>query len=266
MILKKIYFFLALIFFLLVSDNVYAESTLDTILKRGEIRIGVDESFMPFTMVNKKGELIGFDIDLGNELAHAMNVKFVPVIINFEEIIPALLNKEIDIIFAGTSITGKRNLKINFVGQYHFSGQSFLLSKRHQKDIHSFKDLNDTRYLVVSRASTTGEAAIKNFLPKARFQAFKKEENAYRAVADGRADAYVSDLLTLSLFKQQIEGEVILFNKPFTYERLGFGIRPNDIDFENWLANFLLQIQKDGRLEKLVQKWMQNSSWIQEIQ
>jgi polar amino acid transport system substrate-binding protein len=50
------------------------KSTLETILKRGELRVGFESGYMPFEMTDKKGNFVGFDIDMAKEMAKAMGV------------------------------------------------------------------------------------------------------------------------------------------------------------------------------------------------
>ena len=44
--------------------NLAKKSTIEKILKRGELRVGFESGYIPFEMTNKKGEFIGFDMDL----------------------------------------------------------------------------------------------------------------------------------------------------------------------------------------------------------
>ena len=59
--------------------NLAKKSTIEKILKRGELRVGFESGYVPFEMTNKKGKFIGFDMDYARRLAKAMGVKFVPV-------------------------------------------------------------------------------------------------------------------------------------------------------------------------------------------
>ena len=94
--------------------NLAKKSTIEKILKRGELRVGFESGYIPFEMTNKKGEYIGFDMDYGRHLAKSMGVKFVPVNTAWDGIIPALMTDKFDIIMGGMTITQERNLKINF--------------------------------------------------------------------------------------------------------------------------------------------------------
>ena len=44
--------------------DLIEQSTLEGILKRGELRVGFESGYMPFEMTDKKGEFVGFDIDM----------------------------------------------------------------------------------------------------------------------------------------------------------------------------------------------------------
>jgi polar amino acid transport system substrate-binding protein len=78
------------------------KSTIEKILKRGELRVGFESGYVPFEMTTKKGKFIGFDMDYARRLAKAMGVKFVPVNTAWDGIIPALMTDKFDIIMGGT--------------------------------------------------------------------------------------------------------------------------------------------------------------------
>ena len=149
------------------------KSTIQKILKSGKLRVGFESGYVPFEMTNKKGDYIGFDMDFGKRLAKAMGVEFVPVNTAWDGIIPALVTGKFDIIMGGMTITQERNLKISFANPYIVVGQAVLLNKKHEKKVKSYKDLNRKKYLVTSRVGTTGEKAIKTYLPNATYKGYE---------------------------------------------------------------------------------------------
>ncbi|MCP5050834.1 MAG: transporter substrate-binding domain-containing protein, partial [bacterium] len=170
------------------------KSTIEQIMKRGELRVGFESGYVPFEMTNKKGEFIGFDMDFGRRLAKAMGVKFVPVNTAWDGIIPALMTGKFDIIMGGMTITQERNLKVNFAEPYIVVGQTILLNKKLKDEVLSYKDLNNPKFIVTSRMGTTGEQAIKKYIPKATYKGFESEAEAGLEVINGKADALVYDL------------------------------------------------------------------------
>ena len=241
-------------------------TTLETIIKNGELRVGLEPGYMPFEMINKDGDLIGFDIDMAKEIARALNVKFVPVKTVWNELIPALITNKCDIILSGMTITLKRNLKINFSDPYIVIGQTILLNNKHKGKVRSYKDLNYSKYIIVSVNNTTGEQAIKRFIPKCTYKGFIDKTKALKEVLNNKADAYVYDLPDcLAYMAKEGRGKLFFINKPFTYEPLAFGIRKGDIDMINFINNFLRQIKHDGRYEFLYKKWIKSTKWLKDI-
>lgn len=243
------------------------KSTIEDIIKRGELRVGFEAGYLPFEMADKKGRFIGFDIDVAKEMAKAMKVKWVPVNTSWDGIIPALITKKFDILISGMTITQERNLKINFADPYIIVGQTILLNKKHEGKVKSYKDLNDPKYTITSKLGTTGEQAIKRLLPKATYKSFEVESEAALEVLAGKADATIYDLPFCATFMaQQGAGKLIFLDKPFTFEPLAWAVRKGDPDFLNWLNNFLRQLKNDGRYDRIYNKWIKSTDWIKEIQ
>ena len=243
------------------------KSTVESILKRGELRVGFESGYVPFEMTDKKGNFIGFDMDYGRRMAKDMGVKFVPVNTAWDGIIPALVTNKFDIIMGGMTITQERNLKINFADPYIVVGQTILLNKKHEGKVKSYKDLNDPKYTVTSKLGTTGEQAIKRLIPKANYKSFEVESEAALEVLTGKADATIYDLPFCATFMaQQGEGKLIFLDEPFTFEPLAWAVRKGDPDFMNWLNNFLRQLKNDGRYDRIYNKWIKSTDWIKEVQ
>lgn len=243
------------------------KSTLEEILKRGELRVGFEAGYLPFEMADKKGNFIGFDIDMAKEMAKAMGVKFVPVNTAYDGIIPALVTKKFDIIISGMTVTQERNLKVNFADPYIVVGQTILINKKHEGVITSYKDLNDPKYIVTSKLGTTGEQAIKRFMPKAVYKSFDNQVDGALEVVTGKADAIVYDLPFCATFMaQKGEGALVFLDEPFTYEPLAWAIRKGDPDFMNWLNNFLRQMKNDGRYDVIYDRWIKSTDWIKEVE
>jgi len=243
------------------------KSTLEEIVQRGELRVGFEAGYLPFEMANKKGQFIGFDIDVDKEMAKAMGVKLNLINTAWDGIIPALVTKKFDIIISGMTITQERNLKINFADPYIIVGQTILLNKKLEGKVKSFKDLNNPQYTVTSKLGTTGEQAIKRMMPKANYKSFENESEGALEVLTGKADAFVYDLPFCATFMaQQGEGKLIFLDKPFTYEPLAWAVRKGDPDFLNWLNNFLRQLKNDGRYDRIYNKWIKSKDWIKDVQ
>ncbi len=93
---------------LLVIGNVYAD----------KVRIGTEGAYPPWNDTDPSGALVGFEIDLANELCTIMNRECEIVPQDWDGMIPALLGRKFDAIMAGMSITPDRQKVITFSQGY----------------------------------------------------------------------------------------------------------------------------------------------------
>ncbi|HGY12419.1 MAG TPA: transporter substrate-binding domain-containing protein [Desulfobacterales bacterium] len=271
--MKKVLVSLFAMVFLLVAAPAFADdinlakkSTVESILQSKQLRVGFESGYMPFEMTNKNGKFMGFDIDLAKALAKSMGVKFVPVNIAWDGIIPALVSNKFDIIIGGMTVTQSRNLQINFSNPYIVVGQAVLLNKKHADTVQSYRDLNDPKYTIVSRLGTTGEQAAQRMIPRANYKSFEAEAEAAMEVIQGNADALIYDLPFIEKVQAQHgAGKTITLSKPFTFEPLAMAIRKGDPDFLNYLNNFLLQYRGDGLWQRSYNKWFKSTDWFEDV-
>ncbi|MGB5616144.1 MAG: transporter substrate-binding domain-containing protein [Desulfobacterales bacterium] len=270
---------------LAVDVELSKDSTLEGVMRRGELRIGLEVGFMPFEMIDKRSglrqkeirhggfrrkgrqlSLIGFDIDMGIEMAKALGVKPVFVDTLWPSIIPALNLGRFDIIFGGMSVTESRKQKVDFADPFMTVGQTVLLNAKHKKAVTSYKDLNDSKFVVVSKPGTTGEEAVKKMIPKATYETADTEIDGAMRVLEGTADAFVYDYPFNAVFAALHPSDQLIFlDKPFTTEPIAWAIRKNDPDFLKWLNNFLQEIKQDGRFEKMHDKWFKKTDWFKYV-
>jgi polar amino acid transport system substrate-binding protein len=270
---------------LAVDVELSKDSTLEGILRRGELRIGLEVGYMPFEMIDKRSglrqrevrhggfrrkgrqlSLIGFDIDMGIEMAEALGVKPVFIDTFWPSIIPALNLGRFDIIFGGMSVTESRKEKVDFADPFMTVGQTVLLNAKHKDAVKSYKDLNDSKFVVVSKPGTTGEGAVKKMIPDATYETVDTEIDGAMRVLEGEADAFVYDYPFNAVFAALHPSDQLIFlDTPFTKEPIAWAVRKNDPEFLSWLNNFLKEIKQDGRFEKMHEKWFKKTDWFKYV-
>lgn len=248
------------------DQALWEKSTLNQVLKRGELRVGMEAGYIPFEMRDKRGAIIGFDVDLAKLMARYMGVKVTFINTQWDGIIPALLTDKFDILISGMTITPERNLQVNFAEPYIIIGQTILLNAKNKDTVKSVKELNDPKYTVATKLGTTGEIAARRYLGKAKLKTFETEADAALEVRNGRADAFVYDLPFNVVYGAQYKDALVHLKEPFTKEPLGWAIRKGDPDFLNWLDHFQNQIRNDGTYDALYNKWFEGTAWLVNVQ
>jgi polar amino acid transport system substrate-binding protein len=249
-----------------LADDIelWKKSTLNQIIQRGELIVGLEPGYMPFEMKDKQGNIIGFDVDMANEMAKSMGVKLTLVPTAWDGIIAGLLAGKYDIIMSGMTVTQERNLKINFANPYISVGQTLLVDKKHAGK--TWKDLDTPEHTIVTKLGVTGEIATRKMFKRAKIRTFETEADGAQELLNGNADAFVYDKPYNAIFmSEKGEGRLIHLDEDLTFEPLGWAVRKGDPDFLNWLNNFLTQMKGDGRYETIYDRWFASDAWLKRV-
>ena len=248
-----------------LQQQLINESTLEQILRRGVLRVGM-ATFVPWAMKDKTGKLIGFEIDVASRLAIDMGVKveFVPT--KWAGIIPALLTGKFDVIIGGMGITSKRNLKVNFTIPYEHSGMSMVANKKLAAGFNSLEDFNKPEVILTARLGATPVDAAKKFMPKAQLRQFDGETQIFQEVINGRAHAAVSSAPTPAQYAIKNSDKLFLpLKETFTKEPIGFVVRKGDFDTLNYFNNWITVVKAEGWLHERQYYWFRTMEWEKRI-
>ncbi len=237
------------------------ESTLEQVQQRGVLRVGFS-TFVPWAMQDKRGEFIGFEMDVARRLAADMGVKVAFEPTQWSGIIPALLSGKFDIIIGGMSIQPARALKVNFSNPYEYSGMSLVAAKKYAGKYKTLADFNSPDVTLALRQGTTAVEAARKFLPKAKQKLFDNEAQTIQEVLNGRATAVVASEPFPAFQALKYPDKLYLpMAKAFTKEPIAFAIRKGDPDFLSFLNSWIQLAGDEGWLEERHHYWFRTNTW-----
>ena len=247
------------------SQQLAAAGVLETIKKRGAIRVGLS-TFVPWAMRDKNGELIGYEIDVAKQLAEDMKVKaeFVPTA--WDGIIPALLAGKFDVVIGGMTITPERNLTVNFTQPYANSGIHLVAHKELAAGFKSLEDFNKPDVVLAVRRGATPATVAKRLMPKAMLRQFDEDALALQEVLNGKAHAFVTSTPTPAFEALKHPDKLFLpIAEPFVQGAEGFALRKGDPDALNFFNNWILLRQQDGWLKERHDYWFKTRDWASQV-
>jgi len=250
---------------LLFSVSALAGSALDRIIKKGELAVGTSGTQPPMSATNKKGELMGMDVDLSKAMADAMGVKLRFVQMPFAELVPALEAGKVDMVLSGMTITAERNKKAAFLGPYIVTGKGILAVEARFAALKEAKGLDAPEVKVAALKDSTSQKFAETSMSKAKLTLFGSYDEAIDLLLKNKIDVIVADFqfCALTAYRHQKKG-LIAGQSPLTFEPLGIAM-PEDALLINWVQNFLNQYQGTGELKKTSEKWLNPGSWIEEL-
>jgi polar amino acid transport system substrate-binding protein len=249
-----------------IQQQLVKESTIEQILKRGVLRIGMS-TFVPWAMKDKTGNLIGFEIDVATRLARDMEVevRFVPT--KWAGIIPALLTGKFDVVIGGMGIRPKRNKKVNFSIPYDTTGMSLVAHKKLAAGFKTLDDFNRPDVVIALRLGSTAVTAAKRFMPKATLRMFDDESQAYQELINGKAHAVVGSAPRPAYEALRYSETLFLpLSDTFTKEPIGFAMKKGDFDTLNFFNNWIRVVEAEGWLKERKHYWFETRDWENRIQ
>ncbi|HCL56980.1 MAG TPA: amino acid ABC transporter substrate-binding protein [Spirochaetia bacterium] len=257
--------------FLSCSKDSEKTSLIEKIKKRGYIAVALEPGYMPFEMKTKKGELIGFDVEMTEKFAQKLGVTVKYKETAWDGIIPALLTRDgdddpIDVIISGMTITEERSEKVNFTKPYFKTGQAFFISKKSTKNIKSWEDLNQTDIIIATKLGVTADITCKKLFPKATLKLFKTEADAGVEVMNGRADVMVYDQPYIASYVKANAEFLTPFLTPFTDEPLGMAVRKKNTDLLEAANQFIEEFSKSPEYEAIYKKYFVDMPWFNDVE
>lgn len=251
----------AVLLVLTVSSAMAAESAIDQIRSRGVLRVGFD-TFVPWAMKDKKGDFIGFEIDVAKRLAKDLGVKveFIPT--KWDGIIPALLAGKFDVIIGGMGITPERQKKVDFTVPYEYSGMSIMANKKKADGFKGMEPFNHPDVIIAAKLGTTAAEAAKKFFPRAQLRLFGDEAQAVQELINGRAHAMVASapLPAHQVYKNP-ETLFLPVEETFTKEPIGMALKPGDSSTLDALNEWIKKVESEGWLQERMNYWFGGMDW-----
>ncbi len=235
------------------------DDSLQTILESGKFTYGLEAQYRPFEFRDENNQIIGFDIDLANEIAERWGVEAEPIDTDWATVIQSLYNGGFDFILGGMTGTEARYERVNFSVPYMDASSGLIV-----KAGSGISDRSDLDGLVV--AAGAGTPSVEQLEITAEelgiaydgdIRTFDNDAIAYEAMRAGRVDAYASSLVSLNDFAQANEGfEVIPFQSDrWAAEYTVAAFQKEDEALRQRFNETLLEIREDGTLDALQEKW-----------
>lgn len=257
----------AFVICMLSASSAEAQSSdgvIDRIRSRGAISIGYRDSSIPFSYVDAQGKPQGYSNDICLEVAQTvksaigltdLQIKMVPV--NLQNRIPLVANGTVDISCESAVNTIARQSQVDFSYPF-FISQTRLLVKS-KSGIVELKDLDGKA--IALPINSVPERLIKSLIEKdklnVRVVAVKDNAEGFLALSTDRVDAFsTDDILLFGLrSKAPTPSDYSVVGAPLSYDSYGLLVQKNSTVFLSLVNATLSRMARDGRLQKLYEKW-----------
>lgn len=225
---------------------------IDRIKKAGKLVILHDATFKPMEYKDEKGNMVGFDIDIGAAFAKYLGVTAEDQNINWDGIFVGLTQGKGDMILSSVTITDERKKTMAFSEPYYAAGQ-LIAVPADNTDIKSQADLAGK--VVAVQIDTTGQEAAEKIPGIKELRKFDGGAEVMLAVEQKKVDAGILDSVVVLDYIKDHPKVKVTDRKPFTTEDYGAVFAQNATDLVQAFNSFLAGIKKDGTYDQIRTKW-----------
>ncbi|KKG13523.1 glutamine-binding protein [Methanosarcina sp. 2.H.T.1A.6] len=241
------------------EESVPADNGSDAVFRSsdGEMPtyvVGTEAQFPPFEIVDSKGNVIGFDVDLMNAIAEDQGFKVEYLDQDFAGLIPALQTGNVDIIASGMTITDEREEQVDFSEPYINAGLALAVLIGNE-DIQSIDDLKGKTVAV--QTGSTGFLKAEELQKAgiiAEIKDFPHVNEAIEELKIGGADAMINDLPVTEAFIAAQPDVIEIVGEPLNSEDYGFAVRTGNTELLTKINAGIENVKASGKYDELLTK------------
>ncbi|PYG87843.1 polar amino acid transport system substrate-binding protein [Ruminiclostridium sufflavum DSM 19573] len=237
------------------SGTAAADQSWDKIKEKGELVLGLDDSFPPMGYRDDNNEIVGYDIDLAKEVASRLGIKLKLQPINWDTKDQELNTGNIDCIWNGMTITDELKKAVLFSDPYMNNQQVLVV----MADSSYSKKEDLAGKTVALQSGSSAKVALEG---KTDFKASLKEVIELKDntlcmmdLQTGNVDAVLMDEIVARYFIQMKGEKYRVLDEGLAAEEYGIGFRKSDVQLMTRINDTLKEMAKDGKITEISTKW-----------
>lgn len=248
----------------------HAQALPDAIARSKVIKVAVNSIYPPMEFKDpESGELVGFDVDLGNAIARELGVKLDWQESAFEQLLPSLATGRVDMVLSGLSDVPGRRDTADFLDYLNSGAQFYILSAR-GNEIKQPVDLCG-KPVGTSRSTSfpadTAAMSAKNCAGKAPINVVGTEDtsSARMQLKQGRIVAGVQGSETLPYAMKLEPNTYKPLGEPFATSPEGIAFAKSNTKLRDAVRAALDKLIANGTYAAIVAKWGLQSSAVHQV-
>ena len=209
-------------------------------------------AYKPFSF-DKSGKIVGFDVDIANEIAKRINRE--PVMqspVPFDALIQGLKAGKYNALVASHAITDERKQQVDFSRPYYRSGAQIFIADDNS-DIKAAGDLQGKKVGVVK--ASTYLALAKTLTDAEKVTTYDSDVIALQDLRTGRVDAVITDKLVGLIAKNESGLKINAVGEILKQDEMGIAVKKGDTELLQSIDKALEDMIADGTYEKISKRW-----------
>ena len=236
------------------SSAVSAEDqSLKKVKDAGKLILGLDATFKPMGYTDENNEIVGFDIDVAEEVCKRLGVELVKQPINWDTLTTDLNVGKCDCVWNGLSINEERQEKMNLSEPYMKNAMVFVVKS--DSTVEKMADLKGKKISVQNGSSAQTILESCEIKDDITISPIATNVEALQQLELGVVDA---------VFLDEVVADYEIKNSGKNYKKLAEGLeeeeyaiafRKDDQALRDAVQKTLSEMKADGKLAEISTKW-----------
>jgi polar amino acid transport system substrate-binding protein len=229
--------------------------TLEKVKSSGTMRVGTITGNAPFESLDKSGNLVGYDIDIINEVARRLKVKVNFFRTDVAGRVTVLQAGKADAVVGSFTDSPERERVVSFTKPINLEYVTLMVSSK-RGELANVKDLNTSSSRIAVASGSTQATDVPKALPKAKLVVLPGIADELQAVSSGQADAAAVANTQVGVLAKQSGGELkVLKGAINAPQNDAIGVPKGDDAWLQRLNQIVDQLNADGTNYRLTKKW-----------
>lgn len=233
------------------TEAAAGDESLQKVLDSGKFILGLDATFKPMGFTDENDQIVGFDIDVAQEVCNRLGVELVKQPIDWDTKEADLDAGKIDCIWNGMSINASRQEVMNLSEAYMENAMVFVTANG--STIASQADL-DGKTVAVQSGSTAQDILRESGL-NVMETALATNVECLQQLELNLVDAVFMDSVVANYEIKESGKDYVILPDGLEEEEYAIGFRKNDCALRDKVQQILSEMKADGTLGEISTNW-----------
>ena len=257
----RVMFVLVILFALVLAGCQQAEesSVYEQIQSANKVVVGTSADYPPYEYIDEGGNLVGFDIELMEEIANRMGVALEWQDMPFDSLIAAVQEGKIDMSISCFNYSEERAQRVDFSEPYYTSQDAFIVAEGFTGEFNEPEDA--ANFMVGVQSGTvqdewiTEELINTGLMSESNLSRYERVDQAALDLQAGRIDILLADDVPAKAIVSQFDGLKILHEDMLYTGPINIVLPKGAGDLQAEVNRIIADLQAEGFVDELAEKY-----------
>lgn len=230
------------------------EAPAYNLLTDGVITIGTDDTMPPMEYRDESNSLVGFDIDMGNEIAARLGLEIQWVPTDWDGLLLGLSGKKYDAVISLINITDERKETMDFSDPYYVL-EELIITGKDNTEINAVSDLSGKKVGCQTGSSNYVSLTEMDDIDTSDIYQYNAVTDELQDITTGRLDCAVMESPTAYYYSQLNDALRVVNGESIEGHDVGIVFDKGNDQLVSAVNEVLEDMKEDGTLSEISLKW-----------